>query len=159
MPPKKSESKAAAGKPAPAKKPTKEQSAPKGKGNTLPVWAFFTKNSVEFVKTARELSARLHDLYGPEVTISQFEKLVTEFPSLTKSQQDLVFLDKGSLELLKSYRTIRDSKDTERRSFRSNIEIKDITSGLEACLSVAAPAPESGELDEEGEMPDLKEDA
>jgi hypothetical protein len=135
MPPKKSNA-AAASKDAPAKKVSKVPSEPKAQAKALPNWAFFTHKSVEFNKLARDLSDRLHDIYGPEVTISQFEKLVAEFPTLSKEQQGLIFLDKRLLDALALYRGAKDAKDTERRSFRSDLPVKDITTGLEACLSI-----------------------
>jgi len=61
--------------------------------------------------------------------------MVAEYPVLTKGQQELIHLDKFALDLLALFRTAKDAKDTERRTFRSDAPIKDITAGLEACLS------------------------
>jgi hypothetical protein len=148
MPPKKSDATNAANA-APAKKAAKPTSEVKAKALALPVWAFFTHKSVEFNKLARDLSDRLHAIYGPEVTISQFEKLVTEFPTLSKEQQGLVHLDRGLLDALRVYRNAKDAKDTERRSFRSDLPLKDITTGLEACLSVVGPPSDTEGAEED----------
>jgi hypothetical protein len=146
MPPKKSESKEAPRKGGLSKKAKKPE---KGAGQLkLPVWAFFTHKVVEFNKLARDLSDRLHAKYGPEVTISQFEKLVAEFSSLSDMDKELVYLDKKALALLNDYRSAKDAKDTERRSFRSDLPIKDITAGLEACLSRVKDQPDSEESEE-----------
>lgn len=139
MPPKKTKLQS---KPQPSAAPAKKFAAPKGDGKLkLPTYAFFTHKSVGFNKLARDLSDRLKDLYGPEVTISQFEKLVAEFPSYSAKERELIYLDKELLDLLASYRSAKDSKDTERRSFRSDISIKDVATGLEACLSITANGP------------------
>lgn len=76
--------------------------------------------------------------------------MVAEYSSLSKSEQALIYLDKGALDLLKSYRDSKDQKDKERRSFRSDIVIKDVESGLEACLSSLGSSSKERTKSDEG---------
>lgn len=115
------------------------------KGLSLPNWAFFTKNSVDFVQVAKALSTKLHDVYGPEVSISQFEKMIAEFPSLKEEEKASIYLDKEMLALLENYRSKKDAKDTERKLFRIDAPLKDITTGLVACMSALDKKPPAGD--------------
>lgn len=146
MPPKKQSAKSAVPVKGTLSKKAKE-SKDSTKKDSLPSWALFTIKSVEFSSAARDLSDRLKLIYGPETTISQFGKFVAEYPALTPEQKSLIMLDKMSLNLLQLYQTAKDAKDTERRTFRSDAPIKDITTGLEACLSTFDG--EEGDEDEE----------
>jgi hypothetical protein len=58
-------------------------------------------------------------------------------------------LDRGLLDALRVYRNAKDAKDTERRSFRSDLPLKDITTGLEACLSVVGPPSDTEGAEED----------
>jgi hypothetical protein len=124
----------------------KTQSRKEAKGGiSLPSWASFTYKSVAFVHAAEGLSTKLLTIYGREVTISSFERMVAEFASLKAEEKALILLDKDCLILLQKYREAKDAKDTERKSFRSDTPLKDITTGLEACLSALDGPPETKE--------------
>jgi hypothetical protein len=118
----------------------------KSTSNTkLPVWYLFTRKSVAFANAAAELSESLQKIYGRDCTISQFEKLVALFPSLTKEEKGLIYLDKATVELLDAYNDAKEAKDNERKSFRTDIVIKDVSAGIKACLSSFDSSSETGQ--------------
>lgn len=127
-----------------------KEKTPKGK-ETLPLYYQFTRKAVEFAMLARSLSEVLVQVYGPGTTISAFERLVAEYPSYKDEVKNLVYLDETVLRLLRRYRDAKTAKDSERKSFRSDVGIKDIETGLETCLSSLAPPLKKKESsDDEG---------
>jgi hypothetical protein len=95
-------------------------------------WAPFTKKAVEFTQSARALASALKLAYGDNVSISQYEKLVSAVPSMTDDQRALLHVDKKIVALYRSYRTARAIRDSERDNFRGDIKISNVDTGLEA---------------------------
>jgi hypothetical protein len=95
-------------------------------------WASFTKISHEFTRVARELATALKVAYGDNVSISQFEKLLMAVPSMTEAQRGLLYIDPNIVALFKAYRSARDLRDSERNTFRGDIQIGNVDTGLEA---------------------------
>jgi hypothetical protein len=143
------------GKGAKGKRESNSKPAAKsGKGkkptvNKIPVYAHFTKKSVEFNACARALSETLSDTYGPGVTISQFEKLIAQYHTMDTAQRGLLYLEKDLLLEYDNYVKVRDARDAERRMFRGDVGIKDVTTGLDAAMS-ALGIPKKDEKDKEG---------
>jgi hypothetical protein len=99
-------------------------------------WASFTKKSHEFTHVAKVLADSLKSAYGDNVSISQFEKFVAAIPSMTDAQRGLLYVDPKIVVLLKDYRTARSLRDSERDSFRGDVQIGNVDTGLEALQSL-----------------------
>jgi hypothetical protein len=112
-----------------AKKASTPKESPNPKGWE---YAAFTKKSVGFNSAAKVLSASLKTEYGDNVSISQFEKLISSLQSMTKEEQSLIYISQTSVNLLKSYRAARASRDSERDNFRGDTAIGNVDTGLEA---------------------------
>jgi len=127
--------------------PHSKKEAPPKKGWE---WAPFTKKSVAFTAAARKLSGLLTRTYGDNVTISQYEKMIASFQSMTKEQQSLIHIGQADLEALAEYRKARDIRDTERDTFRGNIAVADVEGGMEA---IRAKARAISQPERSGEPP------
>jgi hypothetical protein len=114
-------------------------------------WAPFTKKAFGFNQTARALADALKSAYGDSVSISQFEKFIAAIPSMTEAQRGLLHVDPKIVVLLKDYRSARALRDSERDTFRGDIEITDVDTGLEALESIGLLAEESDSQEEEDE--------
>lgn len=130
--------KSKAGKSAPAAK----RQVPKPGKTQVPAkkgweWAAFTKKSVTFNRCAANLSELLSQTYGDNVSISQFEKMVSALASMKPEQKELIYLSKGTLDCYEDYRTARDARDTERKNFRDDISVVDVEGGLKVATEIA----------------------
>jgi len=102
--------------------PTKPKAGP---------WWVFTHKSSAFAVAAHELSTELTRRYGPGVSISNFEKMIVEYPTLQAHQQKLIFLDGVILDLYQSYVAARENRDAERESFRNTKDVEAVGTALE----------------------------
>lgn len=96
----------------------------------------FTKKSHKFTCAARDLSDSLKSDYGDNVSISQFEKFVSAIPSMTDDQRNLLYVDGSLLVLMKNYRDARAARDAERDSFRGDVQIGNVDTGLAALVKL-----------------------
>jgi hypothetical protein len=97
-----------------------------------PAWWVFTREQATFVANARVLSSRLTELFGDEVSISHFERMLIERQSLTPAQCGLILMDKDLLALYEMYRASKTARDAQRDSFRVTKDIVTIEAAL-AC--------------------------
>jgi len=98
-------------------------------------WATFTKKSVCFTDEARKLSELLTQTYGDNVSISQFEKMIAAYASMTDDRKGMIYINQAMIEQYEIFKAARDARDSERDSFRSDIAVTDVEGGLEALRS------------------------
>lgn len=106
MPPKNKVS-GGSSKPLPVKKPG-------------PLFHLIGKNRVAFIHAARRLSGVLERDYGPEVSISKFEKILGE----VKGRSDLaevIYLPQQTMDLYKVYLEAKSSMIEEQNLLRSSL--------------------------------------
>jgi hypothetical protein len=117
-------------------------------------WEFaaFTKKAVAFTGAANKLASAIKKTYGDGVSISAYEKMVNAFPTMEKDRQSLVFIDLNINQLLQTYRSARDARDSERESFRGETKVADVESGLAAIAKMAADNPEAFTTGNDSEM-------
>lgn len=134
-----------AGKPAkPAKASAKKDPGkpdPDKKGQT-PSWWVFTKTSASFVESASKLSEVLKRTFGESVTISHFERMLSEFPQLSPDQQKLIKLDRDTMSLYNHYLGAKEARDAERQSFRVRKDVEAVGSALEKVQAYLDGPPE-----------------
>jgi hypothetical protein len=109
---------------------------PKQKG-----WEFapFTTTNVRFVAAARVLAQSLTELYGDGVSISSFEKMVAAYQGMEPQRKVLITFGSAEtktelLNQLREFRAARDARDTERETFRGDIAVANVESGIAAIL-------------------------
>jgi hypothetical protein len=100
------------------------------KTDKSPAWWSFTPASVRFVQSARELSAALEILYGVNVSIAHYERMVREVQA-DKSIKELIHNDHKIIALYKRYAYDLEARNKERDIFRSQKAANTITGGLE----------------------------
>jgi hypothetical protein len=100
----------------------------------------FTGENAAFVATARALSSRLTELFGDEVSISHFERMLLERQSMTPSQAAVILIDPACLALYEKYRLAKAKRDAQRDTFRFS---KDVVT-IEAALASAKATPTTG---------------
>jgi len=115
----------------PKSDPNQKKSSGKEKQKTAtPHWWVYTKVNSDFIVAAKELSDMLHDRFG-DVTITHFEKAMTEISSLPDEEYNLVFLDDCLLDALRNYQSAREKRDEERRSFRSVHSVEGVAATID----------------------------
>lgn len=117
------------GKPGPKKGGA---SAKAGNSKKLWEWANFTTKSVSFNKEAKALAQLISETYGDGVTITQFEKMVAAFPSMSEDRKGLIFVTDELIAQFEKFKSARDTRDTERDSFRGDVAVANVEGGLEA---------------------------
>jgi hypothetical protein len=103
---------------------------PGDKGGKPPAWWVFTHRSSAFAKSARALSEYLIRNFGEGVSISHFERMLGEWPSLSDEQRSLIHLEPELLELYESYLSCRTTRDAERDSIRSLKSVSTVEGAL-----------------------------
>jgi hypothetical protein len=118
----------------------KKQTTPLARAPKKSHWEFavFTKKSMVFNRAANRLGRALKALYGDEVTISFYEKMLSNLPSMPDDRKDLIYIDPMVIELHSKFTFAKEARDTERESFRSDIAIANIEGGLAAAKIIAA---------------------
>lgn len=111
------------------------QSPARKAGDTGQPWASFSKKSVAFVAVAKRLAEHIHDVYGDNVSIAQFEKYCVAAASFSAEEREIMHLEKDSILLLVEYQKAKDERDTERSSFRSDIKVTNVEGKLASLLS------------------------
>jgi hypothetical protein len=117
------------GKPAPKKGGPTVKTAPQKK---LWEWADFTSKSVAFQQEAKKLAQMVTATYGDNVTISRFEKMIAAYPSMPEDRKQLIHVSDELIGQYEKFKAARDTRDTERDSFRGDIAVANVEGGLEA---------------------------
>lgn len=95
-------------------------------------WAAFTKKAVAAVAAAKVLDEELKYTYGQSMTITSFEKFVAAYATFSDDQKSIVHVEAGTVALLKQYRQAIAARNAERDSFRGDVKVADVDSGLSA---------------------------
>jgi hypothetical protein len=137
-----------AGKPAPKKDPVKR---------TGYEWQAFTRKSMDFVKSARELSEYVEVSFGPQVSITQYEKFLVAYANMSLEDKARHTVGRDGIELVVEYQHAKEARDTERQSFRGDIAVADVAGTMASLLSSLGPdqagrATRSHQGDEAGEL-------
>jgi hypothetical protein len=126
----------------PAKKQAPVKVAPKSK---IWEWAIYSKTSVQFTEAANKLSKSLVSTYGNSVSISHYEKLISAIPTMPEAERALIHIKESEIKLLTAYRAAKKARDDERDSFKSDVNIADVDTGLEALKGGVASMHDSGD--------------
>jgi hypothetical protein len=112
-----------------SKRPGSRNTAPKAvpKGYE---WQPFTTKSVNFVTAARELSEYVSKTYGTSVSITQYEKFLVAYSQMTLEERSRHTIDENGVTLAMNYQTSKDARDSERQSFRGDIQVADVQGTL-----------------------------
>jgi len=111
------------------------QSPARKAGDTGQPWAPFSKKSVAFVAVAKRLAECIHDTYGDNVSIAQFERFCVAADSFSPEEKGIMHLEKDLVLLLVQYHKAKEERDTERSSFRSDIKITNVEGKLASLLT------------------------
>jgi hypothetical protein len=108
-----------------AKRPTTANQAV-----SAPAWLSVTKESVTLAKTARALDEALKESFG-QLSISKFEKTITEIDMLGDAERSLVAPEYGAcLIVYESYLKAREAANGQRQLFRGSIAATSLSASL-----------------------------
>jgi hypothetical protein len=102
----------------------------------MPEWWNCTRANALFARSAAALATALEETYGEGFSITRFEKVLAELPSLSEEQKSQLYIESSLLNLFKEYRVNKEARDSERESFRSFRSVEAIAAGLEMADSV-----------------------
>jgi hypothetical protein len=107
-----------------AKKPTQAVKKPPGVKPVQvkkpePLFHLIGRKRVTFIKVARALAEDLRLVYGDEMTITKFGRLLVELQG-QKSLQDLVYLEQSLLDSFHLYTKCKGEMIEEQNSFKSS---------------------------------------
>jgi hypothetical protein len=125
-----------------------DSSKSKAQQGKIPAWWVFTYKSVAFAQAAKVLSSSIEDVYGKDISISHFERMIGELPTIAEDRRRLIHLDSDVLSAYDKYVVARDERDAERQSFRSFRSIQTVATGLETARQIVAAASD-GQNDQE----------
>jgi hypothetical protein len=117
-----------------AKKPSLAQSkAPRNKPiqakKPEPLYHLIGKERVKFIKLARQFSEDLRHLYGDEMSITKFGRILVELKG-QKALDDLIHLDQSMLDQFHAYQLAKRAMIEEQNSFKSSFSTPLIESDL-----------------------------
>jgi len=98
-------------------------------------WQNFTKKSVAFNSSARELSEYVEVIYGTNISITQFEKFLLAYGNMNMEEKHGLFVEKKGIDLVITYQTAKDARDAERLSFRGDVAVADVQGTMAALAS------------------------
>jgi hypothetical protein len=130
-------------------KPPKKNASKRSKGSKDPVWWLFTATAANFASAAEDLDIQLKATYGPQVSISQFERMLVELSGLTEEHRALVLLTKDTLNLYELYIRARKARDDERDAFRVSKDVASVESSLAFAQELFSESKKEEEENEE----------
>jgi hypothetical protein len=136
-------------------KPKSRQGKPKTAPKAAPKgyeWQAFTTKSVDFVAAAQKLSDYVEETYGTNVSITQYEKFLVAYSQMTLEERARHTVTEHGVILAQNYQTAKDARDSERQSFRGDIQVADVQGTL-ASLAASFSGPDKDKRD-----PDEDED-
>jgi hypothetical protein len=104
-------------------------------------WQSFTTKSVNFVAAARELSDYVERTYGTNVSITHYEKFLVAFSHMKLEERSKLCVEQDGVKLAQKYQAAKDARDSERQSFRGDIQVADVQGTL-ASLAASFSEPE-----------------
>jgi hypothetical protein len=107
-------------------------------------WQAFTTKSVNFVAAAREMSDYVTRTYGTSVSITQYEKFLVAYSQMGLEERSNHCVEENGVILARNYQAAKDARDSERQSFRGDIQVADVQGTL-ASLAASFSGPEGPE--------------